>query len=923
MLARLVFSAIAIACGGTIASALAADPKVSLEADGVRIETPQDGPFTLSYPLLRTGPDKSVRAESATIAKNVATAKYPGGGRVSATHNGDSITLHFTDLPADAKGLRMEMPLPIGLAEKGKWQIEGEPVQPFPAKFAGAQHVFKGNPQPVKLICPGGAAFTLSMPHGWQELQDNRMWNTQSFIYVLSADMPREGQEAYYTFRVTTGDKKLTDAPPPRPAAPAKASLALKLTSEGVNIDAGSLGHFKLEYPVLVGDRWDDIRKPIERQAHGNAATVRFDGGASIAVNLEPGTGEVTLTPANLPSNAKSLKLEMLIDFSYANGGFWKAGNNQEVAFPATKPAKPFLFQDHADGLVLRDAQGATLSIQTPPHSYQQLTDNREWGWKIFGWHFSVPNPGNNPLKVKIAVAAATSAPQVAVDKFGQNIKAKYVDKITSEDQLKQDIRAEQAFAASLQPPARDPYGGLLDSGKKLGLKTTGFFHVEKKSPGWILVDPVGNAVFHLGVCGFQPSEDYTFIQGREYLYEWLPPHSGAFASAWHPDKYWGPLAVSFHLANRARKTGQPHAGADYTAQMIDRVRRWGFNAAGAFGSGDEATRVRLKFPAATSLPLSTWDGFPELPGAHGAFDPFEESIRAQCDKQFAAKVAPRADDPLIVGYFLNNEPLYEQLPAGLAALDGKHACKQQLAKMLETKYKTIDAFNQAWKTSFASFADVAARGLPVTTPAAKADIHEFTGIFLDAYFKLVSDTFHKYDKNHLLIGNRLQPGTINNEQLCRLSGKYLDIMSFNYYTYHLDKEFLGRIYDWTGGRPMILSEFYYNSPTDSGLPGGGKDVNTQQERGLAYRNYVEQAASLGYVVGIEWFTLVDQSVTGRFFEKLNGENANTGLIAVTDRPWQAMLAEMIKTNYTIYEVEFRERPPFEFRDSRFVKPTK
>ena len=117
----------------------------------------------------------------------------------------------------------------------------------------------------------------------------------------------------------------------------------------------------------------------------------------------------------------------------------------------------------------------------------------------------------------------------------------------------------------------------------------------------------------------------------------------------------------------------------------------------------------------------------------------------------------------------------------------------------------------------------------------------------------------------------------------------------------------------------MFLSEFYYNSPKDSGLPGGGKDVASQLERGLGYRNYVEQAAALGFVVGIEWFTLIDQSVSGRFFDKYNGENGNTGLISVTDRPWKVMLAEMMKCNYDIYQVQFGERAPFVFDDPRFT----
>ena len=93
----------------------------------------------------------------------------------------------------------------------------------------------------------------------------------------------------------------------------------------------------------------------------------------------------------------------------------------------------------------------------------------------------------------------------------------------------------------------------------------------------WILVDPDGNAFFHLGICGFNPSDDYTFVQGREQIYEWLPSHSGQFQTAWHPENYWGPLAVSFHLANTIRKTGRPYTNAEYTARMVERVRKWGF----------------------------------------------------------------------------------------------------------------------------------------------------------------------------------------------------------------------------------------------------------------------------------------------------------------------------------------------------------
>ncbi|MBI5818901.1 MAG: beta-galactosidase [Verrucomicrobia bacterium] len=702
----------------------------------------------------------------------------------------------------------------------------------------------------------------------------------------------------------------------------AESPTSLRLTREGLAIEAGSAGHFTLNYPVFVGAKWDDVRKPIEATVSGNSATLKFDGDTRIEVVLQPGEGTLTFTPVNVPAGMTSLRAGMQIDFSYATGGAWKIGDGKETPFPAQKPPKPHIYQGNAATLTLRNFDGATLSLQVPPHSFQELTDNREWDWKIFQWQFSAPcQPGAGPVLVKVAFGApAADAPKL-VDRFGQSTRSDFPGKVKSEEKLKQDAQAEAAWLASLQPPVLDTFGGLPGSGGKLGLKRTGFFHVEKKDARWILVDPEGNAFFHLGVCAFGPSDDYTYFAGRERIYEWLPARDGEFKSAFHPQSYWNPNVLSFHLVNTIRKTGRPYEAASYTARMIERVRKWGFNSAGAFGAGDEGARRQAKFPHVAHLPLETWEGFPNIPGTHGVFDPFSNKLRERCDKLFAEKLPPAADDPLLIGYFLSNEPLYEEIPGAVAALDGTHPCKRRLAQILEEQYKTIEAFNRAWETTFASFADVAAGGLPVKTAAAKEDMRKFTGIFLDAYFRVVTQTFRKYDKNHMLIGNRLQPGTINNETLCRLSGKYLDIVSFNYYAYGLDPDRLARIRGWIGDRPMFFSEFYFSSTGDSGLSGGAKDVSTQRERGLAYRQYVEQAAALGYVVGIEWFTLVDQAVTGRWFDKYNGEAANTGLISVADRPWRVMLDEMMKTNYDIYKVFLGERAPFVFDDPRFKPP--
>jgi hypothetical protein len=729
----------------------------------------------------------------------------------------------------------------------------------------------------------------------------------------------------HYSLRLTCMAFILFAIALPATAAPVEPpKLTVKPTEAGMEIEAGSMGRFEIGYPAIYSGSEQTYGSPkafklIEKRIAGSAATLKYSGGAEAKLEAQP-DHTLVLAFTTMPKDVKYFRMEMHIDFNYAQGGKYRIGRGTDQAFPREKPAKPFLYQGNAESLTVKNFEGKALSFQIPQFSFMQLQDNREWGWSIFDWWFSTPvNPDQKVYKVKITAGAGDSAgPKFLVDQFGQAPDVNYPDKVKKLEELKADHAAEKAAIAGSKPPALDPYGGLPGSGEKYGLTKTGFFHVEKKASRWILVDPAGNAFFHLGVCCFGPGDDYTFIKGREGIYEWIPPFDGEFRSAFRPNDR---NVVSFHLANMIRKYGAPYDIESYAARMIPRVRAWGFNSVGAFSPNGNRAHKDASFPYVGHLPLGQWeDGIPELPGAHGSWDPFDEKIRQRVEKNFSEKVARRADDTLLIGYFLTNEPLYEDLPRAIPALGGKFACKRRLVETLQKKYGSIDRFNAAWALNAKTFDELVDKGLAVTTEKAAEDVDQFTGVFLEEYFRLVADTFHKYDKNHMLLGNRFQSGTINNQQLCRICGHYCDIVSFNYYTYYLDKAFLNRVHGWTGDRPMMLTEFYYNSPKESGLIGGGKSVGSQLERGLGYRNYVEQAASLDYIVGIEWFTLVDQSITGRWFSYYNGENGNTGLIAVTDRPWKAMLGPMAEANFGIYQVFFGQRPPFAYDNPKFTQ---
>lgn len=683
------------------------------------------------------------------------------------------------------------------------------------------------------------------------------------------------------------------------------AAAELKTTNSGIEIAAGSLGVFTLTYP-----EFEPAHKIIEVKAGGTQATVKYQDGAECLVSVEEGAVGVSFR--SVPADVKSWKMTTLIDIGFAKGGSWRIADKDGV-FPAEKATPPHLASLNGTTFSIKNAQGQSLAFTTPEFAFQQLTDNREWNWAVYHWQFIVPwMPDRSTARIQVAsdLASVTKL----IDPFGQSLKDTFPNKLKSLEDLKADVEADKAYYAGIQTPELDRFGGLPGSGEKLGLKKTGFFHVEQRSGKSWLVDPDGNAFFHLGVCGFAPNDDYTYVKGRENIYEWLPKADGEFASAFregNADHF------SFYLANVIKKFGAPHDYESHAARMIERVRKWGFNSIGAFSPVPASAHVKADFPYVTHLPINEWEGVPRIPGAHEVWDPFDAATAAKIAENIAREVPARAKDPLLIGWFIVNEPRYDELPRVIPSLDGGHACKRELVASLKAKYGTVQAFNAAWQAGSASWEELHNAGLSVVTEAAKADVKAFVGTFLEACFSQVEKAFRQQDPNHLLIGSRLQPVTIEDEQLCRIMGGHVDVVSYNYYTFGVDAAALKRYHEWTGGRPMMLSEFFWASPKDSGLV-GGRELRSQQERGIAYRNYVEQAAALGFVIGIEWFTLVDQATTGRWFSRYNGESYNTGLLSVADRPWKDMLAEMMKTNHTIYDLLLGRRPPFAWDDERF-----
>ena len=178
-----------------------------------------------------------------------------------------------------------------------------------------------------------------------------------------------------------------------------------------------------------------------------------------------------------------------------------------------------------------------------------------------------------------------------------------------------------------------------------------------------------------------------------------------------------------------------------------------------------------------------------------------------------------------------------------------------------------------------------------------KAFVYDTFSKFLD----VVNSAVKKHDPNHLNMGIRY--GGSAPDEIIRAS-KGFDVYSLNIYAYEPDQKVLQNIYN-ISGLPIVIGEFHFGTPGRGMAPGLAQTGN-YEERGVAYRYYVENAASHPALIGTHWFQWIDQPSTGRF----DGENYNIGFLDVTDRPYPDMVNASRETFRRLYDVHSGKVPP-------------
>ena len=404
-------------------------------------------------------------------------------------------------------------------------------------------------------------------------------------------------------------------------------------------------------------------------------------------------------------------------------------------------------------------------------------------------------------------------------------------------------------YKAPARKTALSRYGGW----KEKQVEATGFFHVKKIGNRWWAVDPEGYLYINIALNSIRPG-----VSERNKL----------------------------ALEN---KFGTHENWIKETLQLL---QEHGFNSAGSWSDTEAIIQANkeLEHPFAYTINwnfMSSYGrergGTYQKPGHTGypgdvpfVFDPEFEKF---CDRH-ASRLVNTRDDPNLFGHFSDNE-----MPFRLRALDN-------YLGLPETDHGHIAALNWMKENN-------------VTKDNINDSIREkFLAFMADKYFSIVSAAIKKYDPNHMYLGPRFYSDERNRPEFMKAAGKYIDLISNNYYNcWTPDAELMRNWEEWTG-KPFIITE-YYTKGEDSGMPnqsGAGWIVRTQEDRGLFYQNYNLALLESKNCVGWHYFKYQDNDPTAVGVDPSNID-ANKGIVNNDYEVWEPILNRMKELNLQVYDL--------------------
>jgi hypothetical protein len=393
-------------------------------------------------------------------------------------------------------------------------------------------------------------------------------------------------------------------------------------------------------------------------------------------------------------------------------------------------------------------------------------------------------------------------------------------------------------------------YGGRADH----RAEAKGYFYPRKIADRWWLVDPDGNLFINIGVCSVRKGRSQisqkpaiekfgTWEKWAEFTASLLAKHGFNGIGGWSD-------------AELLRTSSQPLV---YTLS-------WNF-----MGSFGRARKLVWQEPGHLGYPNRC------IPVFHPDFEKF-------CD-EYAKQLLATKNDPWLIGHFSDNEiPVVSDMLDRSLQLDVNNPD-------LRYGYEAAQQWLNKRKGKQASFEDIT-----------DADRLAFLVHAFERYYRITTNAIRKYDSNHLCLGSRLHGRALRLPHIFKVAGKYLDVITVNYYgAWGPDPD---RMAMWSreSGKPFMITEFYAKGH-DSGLAnnsGAGWLVPTQKDRGRFYQHFTLGLLESKNCIGWHWFKYRDNNPEDLSTDPSN-RDSNKGIINYKYKPYVTLLEDMKKLNNEVY----------------------
>ncbi|WP_440875078.1 beta-galactosidase [Thalassotalea sp. PLHSN55] len=546
-------------------------------------------------------------------------------------------------------------------------------------------------------------------------------------------------------------------------------------------------------------------------------------------------------------------------------------------------------------------------------------------------------------------------------DKFGQNAKIEFPNKIHSEAELKALADKEIAQLNAEGPMAdRSKFGGWK-SGPKL--EATGYFRTEKVDGKWAMVDPEGYLFFSSALAniriantttttgvdfkddsvryidpndvtpedslGIRPVSKaaqktrYVSSDVRHNLFTWLPSYDDDLANhySYRRSVHRGPIhhgeTFSFYQANLERRYGETHPDSyneTWRDITIKRFKNWGFTSTGNWTDAEFYQMNQIPYFAngwiigdfkKISSGNDVWSKMPD------PFDP-EFKKRAEITTQVIAEEVK--NNPWCIGVFIDNEKSWGNVKTTrghygivihtLSVDEADSPTKHEFIRLLKEKYASVTALNSAWNSTIDSWETLSnSYTVGELTDEMVGDFSMLLEAYATKYFKTVHDALEKVLPNHMYMGVRMAHWGKTPEAI-KAAKKYVDVMSYNFYREGLHEKAWGFLAE--ADMPSIIGEYHIGATSDTGLFHPGLILaSDQNDRARMYKEYMRMVVDNPYFVGAHWFQYLDSPLTGRAYD---GENYNTGFVTITDVPYKTMVDAAKEINEELYPRRFGKR---------------